>query len=32
MGWDEEHDDYEDWEGMEDCKTGDTVGMLLNLD
>ncbi|EJK44539.1 hypothetical protein THAOC_36911, partial [Thalassiosira oceanica] len=20
------------WEGMEDCRTGDTVGMLLNLD
>ncbi|EJK55651.1 hypothetical protein THAOC_24594 [Thalassiosira oceanica] len=28
-------DDYEidnEWEGMESCESGDTVGMLLNLD
>ena len=36
--WDEEAD-WEDedghrvhWEGMEGCSTGDTLGMLLNLD
>ena len=30
--WDSERLMGEDWEGMERCRTGDTVGMLLNLD
>ncbi|EJK76849.1 hypothetical protein THAOC_01363, partial [Thalassiosira oceanica] len=31
--WDRRYDaDWERWEGMENCRTGDTVGMLLNLD
>lgn len=27
-----EHDEGLDWEGMESCEGGDTIGMLLNLD
>ena len=32
--WADEEDDvnFENWEGMESCQSGDTVGMLLNLD
>ena len=32
--WDQEEEQTPliDWEGMEGCRTGDTVGMLLNLD
>ena len=29
--WDRESGEGIDWEGMERCRTGDTVGMLLNL-
>ncbi|EJK54241.1 hypothetical protein THAOC_26158, partial [Thalassiosira oceanica] len=29
--WENDEVDYE-WEGMESCQSGDTVGMLLNLD
>ncbi|EJK77734.1 hypothetical protein THAOC_00416 [Thalassiosira oceanica] len=29
--WDDV-EDLGDWEGMESCETGDTIGMLLNLD
>ena len=30
--WDNIREVDEDWEGRESCRTGDTVGMLLNLD
>ena len=31
--WEADEDAYwEDWEGREDCQSGDTLGMLLNLD
>ena len=33
--WDDDEDEENcnvDWEGMEGCESGDTVGMLLNLD
>ena len=30
--WEDEGDDEEEWEGMEGCDNGDTIGMLLNLD
>ncbi|EJK52555.1 hypothetical protein THAOC_28154 [Thalassiosira oceanica] len=32
--WDEDDEEggFLDWEGMEDCENGDTIGMLLNLD
>ena len=30
--WEREDLGWDEWEGMEDCKTGDTVGMRLNLD
>ncbi|EJK68237.1 hypothetical protein THAOC_10603 [Thalassiosira oceanica] len=30
--WDEEDERLANWEGMESCSTGDTIGMLLNLD
>ncbi|EJK59319.1 hypothetical protein THAOC_20475 [Thalassiosira oceanica] len=29
--WVADHSEWEDWEGMEDCETGDIIGMLLNL-
>ena len=31
-GEEEEDERWAHWEGMESCQTGDTVGMLLNLD
>ena len=30
--WEGEEDDAIEWDGMEGCKAGNTVGMLLNLD
>ncbi|EJK52723.1 hypothetical protein THAOC_27977 [Thalassiosira oceanica] len=30
--WGEEDQRFANWEGMESCSTGDTIGMLLNLD
>ncbi|EJK77542.1 hypothetical protein THAOC_00619, partial [Thalassiosira oceanica] len=31
--WNEDDEGgFVDWEGMEDSETGDTIGMLLNLD
>ncbi|EJK45990.1 hypothetical protein THAOC_35367 [Thalassiosira oceanica] len=30
--WETGHSEWEEWEGMEDCYSGDTMGMLLNLD
>ena len=33
INWDDDEDNwYLDWKGMESCRAGDTVGMLLNLD
>ncbi|EJK45991.1 hypothetical protein THAOC_35368 [Thalassiosira oceanica] len=29
--WEIGHAEWENWEGMEYCETGDTIGMLLNL-
>ncbi|EJK73911.1 hypothetical protein THAOC_04443, partial [Thalassiosira oceanica] len=30
--WVTNDSEWEEWEGMESCRTGDTIGMLLNLD
>ncbi|EJK51996.1 hypothetical protein THAOC_28777 [Thalassiosira oceanica] len=30
--WDDELNEGKEWDGMESCQSGDTVGMLLNLD
>ena len=30
--WERENTGFEEWEGMEASRSGDTVGMLLNLD
>ncbi|EJK71160.1 hypothetical protein THAOC_07426, partial [Thalassiosira oceanica] len=32
FNWDDELNGFVDWDGMESCQSGDTVGMLLNLD